>query len=480
MISPSEFKLPVLPDSRSNTIAKLMLGEIWQAVDGRPTALNQVSIHGRGALASAFPVSELAAASVAAAGLAVSELIDATGYPMPKVRVDRRLASFWFSSSLKGEGWSPPSPWDPIAGDYECSDGWIRLHTNAPAHRRAALSVLAATADKQAVAAAVRSWKGEALETTIVANGGCAAFMRSTLEWTSHAQGMAVASEPIVSASATELSSPLRQELDANRPLAGFRVLDLTRVLAGPVATRFLAGFGAQVLRIDPPDWDEPGVIPEVMLGKQTARLDLRTSEGHDRFLALLSEADVLVHGYRPGALDHLGLGLEIRNAMRPGLIDVALDAYGWSGPWRNRRGFDSLVQMSAGIADAGMRFWSRDRPTPLPVQALDHATGYIMAAAAILGLVRRVRNGRGSSARASLARTAGLLGAYQLPENQGAFEAVRLDDYSPSIEATDWGPARRLLSPIVVGDIPLAWDRPAMAIGHDKATWRSTGQAAL
>src|SRR5262249_12501113 len=140
------------------------------------------------------------------------------------------------------------------------------------------------------------------------------------------------------------------------RPLAGVQVLDITRVLAGPVATRFLAGLGANVLRLDPPTWDEPGVIPEVMLGQGAAHRDLRAINDKIRGYALMRAADVLVHGLRPGALDRLGLDLIRRRGLRPDMIDVALDAYGWSGPWAGRRGFDSLVQMSTGIAEAGMR----------------------------------------------------------------------------------------------------------------------------
>src|SRR5690606_14976535 len=153
--------------------------------------------------------------------------------------------------------------------------------------------------------------------------------------------------------------------------LAGIRVLDLTRILSGPIATRFLAGYGADVLRIDPIDWDEPAVAPDVTLGKRRARLDLRSPEGKATFEHLLQQADVLVHGYRSDALEKLGLGETRRRELNPGLVDVCLDAYGWTGDWRARRGFDSLVQMSSGIAHAGMTLLNKPIPTPLPVQAL-------------------------------------------------------------------------------------------------------------
>ncbi len=250
-------------------------------------------------------------------------------------------------------------------------------------------------------------------------------------------------------------------------------MLDLTRVLAGPVATRFLAGFGADVLRIDPPGWDEPGVIPSVTLGKRCARLDLRQPGERNVFESLLASADVLVFGYRPDALgNRLGLDAATRQRLRPGLVDVSLDAYGWTGAWQQRRGFDSLVQMSSGIAAEGMRRYGTDRPKPLPVQALDHATGYIMAAAVVRGLTRRLTTGKGSIARTSLARTAALLTAAPIGERNVAFAAEDTDDFNPAIEPTSWGPGRRMKPPVEVAGAAMRWDLPATALGSAQPVW--------
>jgi len=249
-------------------------------------------------------------------------------------------------------------------------------------------------------------------------------------------------------------------------------VLDLTRVLAGPVATRFLAGLGAEVLRIDPPDWDEPGVLPSVMAGKRSARLDLRTPSGKATLETLLRQADILVHGYRPDALEGLGLGAVRRDALRTGLVEVCLDAYGWSGPWRARRGFDSLVQMSSGIADAGMRLMRKDRPHPLPVQALDHACGHVMAAAALTGLTHRMETGRGWRGRTSLARIAALLVSQGTAETNSEFAPETAADFEAAAEETGWGPARSAKSPISLGDAVLHWDRPAGQLGRDAPNW--------
>jgi hypothetical protein len=423
-------------------------------------------------LSSVFPVAEFAAAAVAAAGVAVADFM-CTAFGAPaRVAVDRRLAALWFGFSIRPVDWVLPAPWDPIAGDYTTADGWIRLHTNAPHHRVAALSVLGVPADRPAVAAAVARWKAEDLETAIVGNNGCAAAMRTLSEWQTHPQGIAVDRERLIDARVTgDFAGPLNLSTP-ERPLSGIRVLDLTRVLAGPVATRFLAGLGADVLRIDPPTWDEPGVVPDVTLGKRCARLDLSAADGRATFLQLLQRADVLVHGYRADALDKLGLDARMRRETRPGLVDISLDAYGWTGPWRHRRGFDSLVQMSVGIADAGMKALGRDRPTPLPVQALDHATGYLIAAAAVRGLMERLKTGRGFEARTSLARVAQLLASAPVAEVAGNIGPADETDWSDGTEATDFGMARRLRSPIVIGSTFLQWDRPASKLGSAAPTW--------
>ena len=233
-----------------------------------------------------------------------------------------------------------------------------------------------------------------------------------------------------------------------------------------------LAGFGADVLRIDPPAWEEPGVVPDVTPGKRCARLDLKDTAGRERFKALLSEADVLVHGYRPDALQALGLGAEDRAGIRPGLIDVSHDAYGWSGPWKNRRGFDSLVQMSSGIAEAGMAAAGADRPVPLPVQALDHGTGYLLAAAAVRGLSLRQIRGTGSRWRTSLARVGGFLTAYSQGPVADPIGKAEPGDYAPDVEQTDWGAALRLNSPLRLGNAVMRCDRPAGELGRSQPVW--------
>jgi len=213
-------------------------------------------------------------------------------------------------------------------------------------------------------------------------------------------------------------------------------------------------------------------LIPEVTLGKRCARLDLGTQQGREIFEQLLSQADVLVHGYRPGALDQLGYTETARRAINPGLIDVSLDAYGWSGPWSGRRGFDSLVQMSSGIAHAGMQWKQADRPVPLPVQALDQATGYLMAAAVVRSLVWRITENRVTTARLSLARTAQSL--IDLPRTASGAQglATGSSDFSASLEQTEWGPAKRCKSPVTVNGAALPAGTYGIWTIPDSSSW--------
>ena len=449
---------------------------------------------------SAFPVRAFAGWAVAQAAAAAADLSRRLGGSSAPV-VDSELSLAWFAGSLTPQGWTVPPAWDPLAGDYPCADGWVRLHTNAPHHRHAALAVLGLPVDpvpdRETVAAAVVGWTGEALETAVVAAGGCAAQMRSAAQWADHPQGSAVEQEPLIAWTDSGTAAPISPPGTPERPLAGVRVLDLTRIIAGPVATRFLAGLGAEVLRIDPPGWAEPAAEAELTVGKRCARLDLTSAAGARRIRDLVADADILVSGYRAGALAGLGLDSERLQQLSPGLVDVALNAYGWSGPWARRRGFDSLVQMSTGIADAGMVHFAAEGPRPLPVQALDHATGYLAAAAALQAWLRRL-DGAVGSARLSLARTAAELLRMETPAAEAApFEQLEWsragsgqaefgqkglqEGFGQTAEETFWGPGLRLLPPVCFdGPAPqpsLHWDVPAGPLGSADPEWSADPQ---
>jgi crotonobetainyl-CoA:carnitine CoA-transferase CaiB-like acyl-CoA transferase len=229
---------------------------------------------------------------------------------------------------------------------------------------------------------------------------------RTSDEWHAHPQGAAVRGLPLIETLDVAASDPEPLPPHA-RPLGAVKVLDLTRVLAGPICTRTLASHGADVTRVIAAHLPEiDAALPDTSLGKRTQLLDLRDREQHDSLLALVREADVFVQSYRPGALDALGFGVDELTSLRPGLIYVSLSAYSHVGPWRERRGYDSLVQTASGIALEQGAALGRDRPSHLPAAFHDHATGYLAAAATSLALAARHRDGGARLVRCSLAQT--------------------------------------------------------------------------
>ena len=460
----------------SDELIQKKVRALYAQLTGEISLPCSLHINGAGNLPSYYPVTPLITASVALSGMALSRLLALRHGGHETVTVDRRLASLWCKTSISPEGWEIPPAWDSLAGDYATADGWIRLHTNAPAHRKVVETLLGKAQSREALAQRVIMWKKAELEQALVQAGGCAAQMLSPDQWQQHIQGKSLHNEPLFQRSLTPAAMLPQWALSREKPLAGIKVLDLTRIIAGPVATRFLAGLGADVLRIDPFGWDETSQEADVTLGKHCARLNLHNPQDRHRFEELLRDADVIVHGYRAGALHKLGYGSEQRRAIAPGLVDVCLNAYGWSGPWRERRGFDSLVQMSCGIAEQGMKLSGSNKPVPLPVQALDHTTGYLMAAAVLQGLAQRVETGQGSEFRLSLARTARELmeNGASAASDESLIGSAEQADFSTEAEITVWGNARRLLAPVWLENTSLQWDLPASPLGSSPAGWRS------
>jgi crotonobetainyl-CoA:carnitine CoA-transferase CaiB-like acyl-CoA transferase len=446
-----------------------------------------VRFTGTGVLPGPYPMTDLGAACLAGAGAAVAGLeagAGGAGGAGPAVTVDRPLATGLFHRAARPVRAVNRSPFHPMSRDFATADGrWIRFQANYPHLRAATLAVLGTGEDGAAIASAVAGAKADELEAAVIAGGGAAAASRTTREWAVHPQGAAVAAERLVDISETDERDTGQRDTGRpdgdwrpvpERPLAGLRVLDMTRVLAGPMATRLLAGFGAQVLRVDPPDYDEPNGIGsgDLTLGKRCAVLDLKTADGRACFAALLAGADIFVHGLRPGALDGLGLDQDTRQAISPGLIEVTLSAYGWTGPWQSRRGFDTLVQNSTGMALAGGAWAGTGVPHRWPLSILDHSAGYLMAAAAVAAVARRARTGHGSVSRVSLARVARWLTSGPGQDDEPELELPLPGPLDPAVYDSPVGPVRRLRWPMRVSGIPFRFDRPGDPFGSSVPRW--------
>jgi hypothetical protein len=354
---------------------------------------------------------------------------------------------------LLRDGQSPGSPFDPLSTFHRTADGWLRLHANYPWHRAAALAALGC--GEARVPAVVAERSAVELEAAVYQAGGVAAAVRTEQEW------RATVGDPPPLVEVRVLGpAPARPP---RRP----RVLDLTRVIAGPVATRTLAVHGADVLRLDPPDRPEiPLQYWDMLPGKRSALLDLADADTRE---TLLAGADVVVAGYRPGALDRFGLSPEALAERHPGLVVVTLSAWGQRGPWRGRRGFDSLVQAACGIA---VTEGSAEGPGVLPAQLLDHVTGYLGSAAALLALARQRRDGGTLLARLSLAGTAGWLQSAPC-DGTGAVPDVDPTPYLTDVTAPD-GVLRMALPPGSVDGQPLHWPAPPPAFGAARPGWAS------
>ncbi|MCF3121710.1 CoA transferase [Streptomyces arenae] len=457
----------------------------WAALGGDPALLSRVSSAVReGALPARLPVSGLARACVGVCALAAAELAAArTGQRVPPVRVDDGAVATAFVSErhLRVDGRAPVA-FAPLSRFWRTADGQVRTHANYPHHRAALASALGLAPDDasvDAVAARLAERSAAEVERAVYAAGGLAVALRSPEEWAAHPQGAAVAALPLVRRERIGSDGTAGRPLPpltggAARPAEGLRVLDLTRVIAGPVATRTLALLGADVLRVDSPHLPElADQHADTGFGKRSTALDLGAPADRRAFDALLARADVVVTGYRPGALDRFGLSPEALAERAPGVVLAQLSAWGDEGPWAERRGFDSLVQVATGIAAVE---GSPGEPGTLPAQALDHGTGYLLAAAVLRALTEREAHGGTARVRLALARTARWLTDGEWDE--GPVDGERADAYadpSPWLTVTD-GPLGRLrhaVSPVAFGAAPLNWACPPGRWGADRPRWR-------
>jgi crotonobetainyl-CoA:carnitine CoA-transferase CaiB-like acyl-CoA transferase len=360
-------------------------------------------------LPSSFAVGTAAQATIGAAALAAAELWQLRSGRRQRVSVEMRNAAIEFRSEryLRVDGKDLDDHHDQIAGLHRCGDGrWARLHTNLPHHRDGLLQLLGCDHDKAAVQRALQQWPAEKLETAAAEAGLVVTACRSFAEWDAHAQGHAVASLPLFSIEKIG-EAPVLELKPAQRPLSGIKVLELTHVIAGPVSGRVLAGHGADVLLVTAAH--RPSMLPLVIdtgRGKLSTQIDLRQPSGREKLVGLAREADIFIQGYRPRAVAAHGFGPEEMARLRPGIVYASLSAYGHEGPWARRRGFDSLVQTASGLNLAEAEAFGSSEPRALPAQALDHATGYLLAFAIMAALKRRAEQGGSWHVRASLAQT--------------------------------------------------------------------------
>ena len=422
-----------------------------------------------------YRVGAAGAAALGALGLAVARIWELRGGRPQTPSVDLRAAVASLRSArylrINGEA---PKVWDPMSGIYPVKDGWVSIHCNFPNHRDAALKVLNAEVDRAKAEKQSSSWTGLELEDAIHAAGGCAAYVRTEADWAKHPQAQAVATEPLVGIARIG-DAPPEPLKKASRPLSDVRVLDLTRVLAGPTCARSLAEHGADVLKISAGHLPDSGLVDlDTGMGKLSAFLNLQNKNEIEKLKDLVRDADIFSQSYRPGALAARGFSPEALAKLRPGIVCVSLSAWGGSGPWRQRRGFDTIVQCASGMAQ---RMAKDGKPRYLPVSAIDYTTGYLMAFGAAVALARRAVEGGSWLVSVSLARVGKFIVDQGLvPESawRGAPEDLPDAELARLTGEMD-APAGRIryLKPVLgLPETPPHWSRPPVELGAHPAEW--------
>lgn len=454
---------------------------------GEPPAGSEVAITGSDPVFNlSLPVGEAGAAAIAAAAVGAARLSELRGGTRQEIEVAVDAAA----AAMRGDRYlirhtpsndDAPSP-RQIRGDrgdiYQAKDGrWVYLHRGFSHHRERIAQLLGGANDEDALEAAVAKWDALGLEDAVHEAGACAGMVRTFDEWAQHPQGKAVASLPLIEIEKIG-DSPPEPLPPADRPLSGIRVLDLTRVLAGPTAARTLAEHGADVLRVgtDLLPNNETQII-ETGHGKRSTVLDLTSSEGVSQLRQLAETADVFSQGYRPGALAAKGFGVEELAKLRPGIVYLSLSAFSDRGPWSQRRGFDTLVQSVSGICHD---YASEGRPRLLPVSVLDYTSGYLAAFGIMAALGRRAREGGSYHVRLSLAQAGWWL--IHQPRLNDAAVAAAPEDLSPAritelsiTSETPFGPLTHLGPIAKLSKTPGRWSLPTVPLDFNPPEWAIT-----
>ncbi len=456
------------------------LAALWHDLNLPADALARVKLDGTDpVLPSSFAVGTAAQVSMAAAASMAAVIGTHHGLPEQSVTVDMLEAAIECTGHFTLDDVETPK-FAELSGLYQCRDGWLRLHANFEHHRDAALQVAGlatgATTARSALEAKTLYWDKQALEDAILDNGGACAVVRTFDEWDATPQANAVSQLPLVEITKTGDAKPRTVDPLSNcqQPLSGIRILDLTRILAGPVCGKTLAAYGADVMLINSPALPNIDSIIETSRGKLSAHIDLKKTTDKNKLHNLLMDTDALVQGYRPGSLSALGVTPESLAEIKPGIVYTSLSAYGRRGPWCNRRGFDSLLQSASGInmAEAGAK--GTDHPAALPVQILDYASGFLMAFGTQAALYKQQTEGGSWHVQVSLARTG--LWLRSLGQNAAwlGCEMPDIDQHLKSYSST-YGDLKALPHPPRFSHTDVNWNRPSAPPGTHQPLWDPT-----
>lgn len=427
-----------------------------------------------GMLPTTLPIGPLAGATLGATGLAAAALWQLRSGRLQLVTVDTRAAALAMTSAtyLRVNG-QPVKSWDPITGYYRVRDGeWVYLHGNFPHLRDGLLKLFNVPNDPAALRAALVNWSATDIEVAAGRLGLCGVIVRRRAEWEAHPQARATAALPLIEITRIA-DAPPRPLPDAARPLSGIRVLDLSRVIAGPMAARTLAEHGATVLQVGAAHLPSiESLVIDTGFGKQSCAINLDTATGSDTLHELIDNADVFLNAYRPGALEQRGFSPAALAQQRPGIVYLTISAFSRAGPWAQRRGYDTLVAAASGLTRSGT-----EDPARLPCQPLDYLTGYLGAFGAILALQRRALEGGSWHVQLSLERTSAWI--REMTDTLGC-ETEMATEVPPAATINDlyaesfsrFGLLRHLKPVVQMAETPARWESPPVPLGSDPARW--------
>ena len=468
--------------------ASTALDELLRVRNGAPLAVGEVTIRGSDPfIATPFRVGETTAASLAATGIAANDIWEMRTGRRQRIEVSAREAAATLRtgdytlrhdddgvyrvipmSESMAHMFTMTQPWPTRDGRY------FLPHLNLPNLAARVLGVLQCEHNQAGVRGAVARWDADALEEAIAEARACGGKVRTPSEWLAHPQGALLASRPVVEIERVCDGAP-EPFRSGDRPLSGVRVLDLTRILAGPMSGRTLAEHGADVLMVTEEGLPQTEHVRDTSHGKRSCFIDLKSAAGAKRFAELVREADVFINGYRPGALASLGFGLEQIAALRPGIVHLSVSCFGAGGPFGMRAGWEQIAQAVTGVCHTHGEATGAGQPKLVPAPMCDYNTGYLAAYGVMLALARRAREGGSWAVRASLCQSAmfiqrrGLLDRFEDAPGE-LTEAEREPLY---VSADTCYGALKMLGPVLkMSETQPRWLRPTPRLGSDTAKW--------
>jgi len=453
-----------------------------------PPPPGEVTIRGSDPFyATPFRVGETTAASLAATGIAANDIWELRTGRRQAIEVSAREAAASLRTgdyTLKRDEsgvyrtipmsesmahmFTMTLPWPTRDGAY------FLPHLNLPNLAARVLGVLKCEHNAAGVSGAVARWDSDALEDAIAEARACGGKIRTPAEWLAHPQGALLASRPVVEIERVGDSAP-EPFRAGNRPLSGVRVLDLTRILAGPMSGRTLAEHGADVLMVTEESLPQTEHVRDTSHGKRSCFLDLKSADGRARFAELVREADVFINGYRPGALASLGFGLDQVAALRPGIVHLSVSCFGTGGPFGTRAGWEQIAQAVTGVCHTHGEATGAGQPKLVPAPMCDYNTGYLAAYGVMLALARRAREGGTWAVRASLCQSAmfiqrrGLLDRFD--DAPGELTQAERDALYVSAD-TGYGALKTLGPVLKMSETQPHWARPTPRLGSDAPEW--------